>query len=66
MPRPARKPDAAPPADPVLEAIRKAPIGPPWSEDEKRAIELSLASGEPVDGAEVSAQIAARRCPPGA
>ena len=64
MAQPARRPESeSASADPVLAAIENAPVGPPWSDEELRAIELARESGESVDAAAISAEIAARRCP---
>ena len=56
---------AAPAAtSPVIDAFKNAPMGPPDTPEEKRAIAQARRGGGAQKGSIVSAEISARRCPP--
>lgn len=57
MGQPAEK---QPEADPVLAALRCAPMGPPETEEERRIVEEARARGEWIPSEVVSAEIAER------
>jgi hypothetical protein len=57
----ARKKKPMPEAEPAFEALRRAPVGPPLTEEQRRAVEAARKLDEWVPGPQVTAEIAARR-----
>ncbi len=60
----AKKAPAISSDDPVLAALRRAPVGPPMTQEEGRAMEEARELGRWVSGADVHAEVA-RRCQAG-
>ena len=57
----AKKQKVVPASNPMLEALKRAPLGEPLSDDERRAIEEARALDKWIPGPQVTAEIAERR-----